>query len=104
LLELSISPDGFVAGPDIGVDAPMGVTAQQDGDVLVFGSRTPWTDLLARGLVDELHRIIGPKIVARDHHAVAGTPETDLRLLDVRCWDDSDNVVLQYATAPAEYT
>jgi hypothetical protein len=45
--------------------------------------------------------MIGPKIVAGDHHASAGVPETDLRLLDVRRWDDSDNVVLRYATAPA---
>jgi dihydrofolate reductase len=73
---------------------------EQDGDALVFGSRTLWTDLLAHRLVDELHLMIGPKIVAGDH-AFAGVPETDLRLLDVRYWDDSDNVVLRYATAPA---
>jgi riboflavin biosynthesis pyrimidine reductase len=74
---------------------------EQDGDALIFGSRTLWTDLLAHGLVDELHLMIGPKIVAGDHHAFAGVPETELRLLDVRRWDDSDNVVLRDATAPA---
>ena len=61
----------------------------------MFGSRTLWTDLLAHGPVDELHLMIGPKIVAGGHHAVAGAPETDLRLLDARCGDDSDNVVLR---------
>jgi hypothetical protein len=45
--------------------------------------------------------MIGPKIVAGDHHAFAGVPETELRLLDARRWDDSDNVVLRDATAPA---
>jgi dihydrofolate reductase len=74
---------------------------EQDGDALIFGSRTLWTDLLAHGVVDELHLMIGPKIVAGDHHAFAGVPETELRLLDVRRWNDSDNVVLRYATAPA---
>ena len=74
---------------------------EQDGDALIFGSRTLWTDLLAHGLVDELHLMIGPKIVAGDHHAFAGVPETELRLLDVRRWDDSDNVVLRYGTALA---
>jgi riboflavin biosynthesis pyrimidine reductase len=57
--------------------------------------------ITAHGLVDELHLMIGPKIVAGNHHAFAGVPETELRLLDVRRWDDSDNVVLRDATAPA---
>jgi dihydrofolate reductase len=74
---------------------------EQDGDALIFGSRTLWTDLLAHGFVDELHLMIGPKIVAGDNHAFAGVPETELRLLDVRRWDDSDNVLLRYATAHA---
>lgn len=74
---------------------------EQDGDALVFGSRMLWTDLLAHGLVGELHLMIGPKIVAGDHHTFAGVAGTDLRLLDVRCWDDSDNVVPPYASAPA---
>ncbi len=70
---------------------------EQEGDALIFGSRTLWTYLLAQGLVDELHLMIGPKIVAGDHHAFTGVPETDLKLVDVRRFEDSDNVVLQYA-------
>jgi dihydrofolate reductase len=71
---------------------------EQDGDALMFGSRTLWTDLLAHGLVDELHLMIGPKIVAGDHHAFAGVPTTNLRLIGTRTWGGSDNVVLSYAT------
>jgi RibD C-terminal domain len=52
------------------------------------------TDLLAHGLVDELHLMISPKIVAGDHRAFDGVAETDLRLIGVRTWGGSDNVVL----------
>ena len=67
-----------------------------DGDTLVFGSRTLWGDLLAHGLVDELHLMIGAEVVAGDAHAFDDVPRTDLRLLGVRTWADSDNVVLSY--------
>ena len=69
---------------------------QDDGDILVFGSRTLWTDLLAHGLVDELHLMVAPALVAGDAHAFAGVPAAGLRLLDVRRWEGSDNVLLSY--------
>jgi hypothetical protein len=40
--------------------------------------------------------MIGPKIVAGDHRAFDGVAETDLRLIGVRTWGGSDNVVLSY--------
>ena len=49
---------------------------EQDGDTVVFGSRTLSPALLAEGLVDELHLMVGPKLVAGDQHAFAGVPET----------------------------
>jgi dihydrofolate reductase len=72
---------------------------QDGGDAVIYGSRTLWGDLLAHGLVDELHLLVGPKVVAGDAHAFAGVPQTDLRLLDVRRFDDSDSVLLSYAPA-----
>ncbi len=73
-------------------------------DILVFGSRTLWTELLAQGLVDELHVLIGPKVVAGDHRAFTGLPQIDLTLLGARTWKDSSTVVLSYRpeNAPAE--
>lgn len=68
----------------------------RDGDALIFGSRTLWTDLMAHGLVDELHLMIGPAVVAGDAPAFAGVPATALRLIGVRTWADSGSVVLSY--------
>jgi dihydrofolate reductase len=67
------------------------------GDAVIYGSRTLWGDLLAHGLVDELHLMVGPALVAGDAHAFAGVPAQGLRLLGVRRWDGSDNVLLSYA-------
>jgi dihydrofolate reductase len=79
-------------------DAAARVTAEKQrgtGDILVFASRTTWNGLLAQGVVDEIHLMVGPRALA------GGTPAfdrpTDLRLLDVRRPDGSDNVLLRYA-------
>lgn len=67
------------------------------GDILVFGSRTMWNALLAQGLVDELHLMVGPRALG------GGTPifttSADLMLLGARTFDSSDNVLLRYAAA-----
>jgi dihydrofolate reductase len=66
-------------------------------DILVFASRTLWNDLLAAGLVDELHFIVGAVVVG------GGTPVFDaelaapLRLLGTETWEDSSNVLVRYA-------
>ena len=70
-------------------------------DVVIFGSRTLWTDLLARGLVDELHLLIGPAVVAGDHRAFSDLPRMGLTLLGVRTWKDSSTVGLHYEVANA---
>ena len=79
-------------------DAAARVTAERQsgtGDILVFASRTMWNGLLAQGLVDEIHLMVGPRALA------GGTPTfdqpTDLTLLDVRRPEGSDNVLLRYA-------
>ncbi|WP_431814028.1 dihydrofolate reductase family protein [Kocuria sp. cx-455] len=69
---------------------------QQEGEALVFGSRTLWTELMAQGLVDVLHLMVGPKIVAGDHRILEGVPETSAHLLDARRLPDSEIVLLTY--------
>lgn len=79
--------------------AEIAVLKDQPGeDILVFGSRTMWIDLLEHGLVDEVHLMVGAGIVG------AGTPTFErpttapLRLIDTYRRDPQSNVVLRYAT------
>jgi dihydrofolate reductase len=55
---------------------------QTGGDILIFGSRTLWNDLLANDLVDEL--------------LFDGQKPVSLRLLDTLTWDGSGNVLARY--------
>ncbi len=64
------------------------------GDIVTFASRTTWNGLLAQGLIDEIHLMVGPAALG------GGTPvfaaPVRLALLGVREFDGSDNVVLRY--------
>jgi dihydrofolate reductase len=66
-------------------------------DILVFGSRALWNELLATGLVDELHLMIGSVVVGGGTPAFGDGFTTNLRLLETRTFDDSDNLVVRYA-------
>jgi dihydrofolate reductase len=75
---------------------------QQDGrDILVFGSHLLWNDLLAHGLVDELHLMIGPVVVGEGTPAFEGQPPVSLRRIDVRGLDGSENVLVRYELGQA---
>jgi dihydrofolate reductase len=65
-------------------------------DILVFGSRTLWRDLLANDLVDELHLMIGPVVLGAGTPVFDEQPAVTLRLIDTRTWDGSGNVLLRY--------
>jgi dihydrofolate reductase len=69
---------------------------QPGKEILVFGSHTLWNDLLANELVDELHLMIGPVVLAAGTPIFDGQPAVSLRLIDTRAWDDSGNVLLRY--------
>jgi len=78
-------------------DAVQALKEHDGGDILMFGSRTLWNDLLSAGLVDELHLMIGG-IVGDGVRAFdqADAPGPALRLLDVERRDGSDNVLHRY--------
>jgi dihydrofolate reductase len=65
-------------------------------DILVFGSRTLWKDLLAHGLVDELHLMVGSVIVGAGTPLFDGQSVVSLRLIETRTWHGSNNVLLRY--------
>ncbi len=67
------------------------------GEILVFASRTLWSDLLAAGLVDELHLILGSVVVGGGTPAFATELAAPLRLLGTETWEGSSNVLLRYA-------
>lgn len=70
---------------------------QTGKDILMTGSRTLWNDLLAHDLVDELHLLIGNLVLGEGVPVFVGQTPASLRLIDVRRWPDSDNVLLRYA-------
>ena len=69
---------------------------QPGKDILVFGSRTIWNDLLANDLVDELHLMIGPIALGAGTPLFDGQPAVSLRLIETRTWEGSGNVLLRY--------
>ncbi len=68
-------------------------------DILMFGSRTLWNDLLTAGLVDELHLMLGATVLGGGTPAFGAEPVPPLRLVDTRRRDGSDNLLLRYAVA-----
>lgn len=86
-----------------------GLKRESGKDILVFGSQTLWSNLLANGLVDELHFMVGPVAVGDGRpildRAIASAHRPDrpyesnrtLRLIGTRTWDESGNVLVQYA-------
>jgi len=51
---------------------------------------------LAHDLVDEIHLMIGNVILGEGVSVFEGKPDVSLRLIDIRKWEDSDNVLLCY--------
>lgn len=66
-------------------------------EILVFGSHVLWNDLLAAGLVDELHLMVGAVVLGGGTTAFTRSPPSSLRLLGARTWERSSNTLLTYA-------
>ncbi len=66
------------------------------GEILIFGSHLLWNDLLAHGLVDELHLMIGAGVLGEGVRAFETRPPGSLRLLDTRTFDGSSLLLARY--------
>jgi dihydrofolate reductase len=72
--------------------------ARPGRDILTFGSRTTWTPLLAAGLVDELHLMVGAGALT-DGTPLFAEPVSGLRLLEARRIEGSNVALLSYGVA-----
>jgi len=72
-----------------------GLKDRPGGDILIFGSRTLWNDLLVAGLVDGLHLMVGASVLGGGMHAFGAGRARPLRLLTMRRRDASKNVLLR---------
>jgi dihydrofolate reductase len=69
---------------------------QSGKDILITGSRTLWNDLLAHDLIDEIHLMIGNLVLGEGVPVFVGKTPASLQLIDIRRWEDSNNVLLRY--------
>jgi dihydrofolate reductase len=69
---------------------------QRGRDILVFGSRTLWNDLLANDLIDELHLMVGPVVLGGGTPLFKGQPAVSLHLIDTRMFSGSENLLVRY--------
>ncbi|WUI03037.1 dihydrofolate reductase family protein [Spirillospora sp. NBC_00431] len=68
-------------------------------EILMFGSRTLWNDLLTAGLVDEIHLMIGPSFLGAGTPVFGGPSPVRLRLLESRTLPGGRLVLTRYAPA-----
>ncbi len=70
--------------------------SQVGKDILMFGSRTLWNDLLTHGLVDEIHLLIAPVVISSGTPIFDGKPRASFRLMNAQTWQGSGIVLAQY--------
>jgi dihydrofolate reductase len=73
------------------------IKASSQRDVLVFGSHVMWSDLLAHGLVDELHLLMGSVVLGHGVRAFEQGLAAPLQLAAESRLAGSDTVLLQYS-------
>lgn len=70
-------------------------------DIVMYGSRVLWNDLLAHGLIDELHFMIGNVVLGGGtptfiEPIAYNDPKLTLRHIDTRKFEGSENILMQY--------
>lgn len=75
--------------------------AGEGGGILVLLGRVLWNDLMRAGLVDELHLVTFPLIAGSGVPLFDDRPPVALKLLGVREWQESGNVLMRWRVDPA---
>ena len=82
-------------------DEARGAIAQakkgEGGALVALGSLTTWNDLLAAGLVDELHMMVGACVLVDGVPAFSVRPPGPMRLTSARQLGDSNIALLLYS-------
>jgi hypothetical protein len=86
----------------VATNACLRLIARRPRRMLSLDHGTLWNDLLANELVDELHLMIGPVVVGAGTPIFDGRPAGSLRLIDLRSWDGSENVLVRYEVGRSE--
>jgi len=89
----------MIVGRDEAPDAIAQAKEGEGGTLLVFGSMTTWNGLLAAGLVDELHMMVGAGVLIDGVPAFSVRPPGPMRLTGVRRLGDSNIALLLYSLA-----
>ncbi len=66
------------------------------GPIVMFGSHVLWNDLLAAGLLDELHLLVGAVLLGEGVPAFEAAGRASLRLAETRRFEGSSTVLLRY--------
>lgn len=69
----------------------------EGGPLVAFGSMTTWNELLAAGLVDELHMLVGAGVLIDGVPAFSTLPPGPMRLVEVRQLGESNLALLVYS-------
>jgi dihydrofolate reductase len=78
-------------------DAIAQAKRDEGGPLVTFGSVTTWNDLLAAGLIDELHIMVGAGVLTDGVPAFSVRPPGPMRLTAARQLGDSNIALLRYS-------